>query len=233
MCRGGSRLRGLGTTGSRPSACENPGTRGPDRAPQEASPPARPCHAASRVKSGASRRRAPPPRAVSAMGRLRRFPDGLTLKSGHCFLMSEYKNTFLWIKTETVENRVSAELGAQRSLPAARRVHCGDGWPGWPGCGRPRGEERFLKRPWVALFWPLGLCPPGFKMFTAAQKPWPALSPPGSTGTHDGRLLSRGSSWGVIQLSLPLGSLQKKMGDPNKQQGGCSISSGNLSRGKQ
>lgn len=31
-------------------------------------------------------------------------PDLITLKIGHCFLLSKYKNTFIWIKMYTVEN---------------------------------------------------------------------------------------------------------------------------------
>ena len=63
-------------------------------------------------------------------------PDLITLKIGHCFLLSKYKNTFIWIKMYTVENSSMHSLGVWKRRFSSRVCvvlydWCGDCSLGW------------------------------------------------------------------------------------------------------
>lgn len=59
-------------------------------------------------------------RAVVAKGDVSFVPDLITLKIGHCFLLSKYKNTFIWIKMYTVENSSMHSLGVWKRMFSCR-----------------------------------------------------------------------------------------------------------------
>lgn len=107
-------------------------------------------------------------------------PDLITLKIGHCFLLSKYKNTFIWIKMYTVENSSMHSLGVWKRRFSCRVcivLH----WLVWrlqPGLGA--WELRFLEHPSNDPFWSLDFAGLGFKMFAASLKPLSAIFPPGT-----------------------------------------------------
>lgn len=99
----------------------------------------------------------------------------ITLKIGHCFLLSKYKNTFILDK-----NVYSGKLSSMHSLGVWKRRFssrvcvvlydwCGDCSLGWV-------HESWDKRPHLIPSL-TGICRPGFKIFAASLKSLSAISP--------------------------------------------------------
>ena len=89
-------------------------------------------------------------------------PDLITLKIGHCFLLSKYKNTFIWIKMYTVENSSMHSLGVWKRRFSSRVCVVLYDWCGDCSLGWVHESWDF----WMALNWSLllnGICQPGFQ----------------------------------------------------------------------
>lgn len=111
----------------------------------------------------------------------------MTLKIGHCFLLSKYKNTFIWIKMYTVENSSMHSLGVRKRL--FWRVCAVFHWLAWrlqPGLGA--WKLRFLERPSIVPFWSVGFTGLVSKCFQHPLNPVSYLSPWQWIGTDYGPL---------------------------------------------
>lgn len=90
-------------------------------------------------------------------------PDLMTLKIGHCFLLSKYKNTFIWIKMYTVENSSMHSLGVWKRRFFLQGLRCssltGVEAAAWAGCMRVEISGTALNCPLLVT----GFCWPEFQ----------------------------------------------------------------------